>query len=205
MHCVRCGMLTEQRIPDGDDKARDVCVACGQVHYQNPRCVVGTLCVRGDQVLLARRAIQPRVGAWTVPAGFLELGESAPAGAVRETREETGVECRVLAPCTHYDIVRIGQIYLMYWAEVVDDARLGHEGTLSESLECRWFDWADVPWDELAFDATRYALEAAKADHEAGRMRLHYGTLRPISAEHVGPWRTTTLEDGWSLEVGRSI
>lgn len=199
MHCTRCGQPTERRVPAGDDKLREVCGGCGEVHYHNPRVVVGTVVLRGGQVLLARRAIQPRVGYWTMPAGFLELGESSIAGATRETREETGVECRVVAPLAHFDILRIGQIYMIYWAELVSEERLGHADTASESLECRWFDWADVPWDALAFDATRYALERARDDVAAGVRQVHFGVLRPVSPDAAGPWRTTNLEDARSF------
>lgn len=199
--CARCGGEVERRVPAGEDRERDVCARCGTIHYQNPRLVVGTVVSHEGAVLLCRRAIEPRRGTWTVPAGFLEIGESAPDGAARETREETGVEVRIVAPLAHFDIVRIGQIYLMFRAEVARPApAIPSAHVLAESLEVRWFPWDEVPWDELAFDATRYTLERALGDLRAGRARLHYGTLRPLP-DRAGPWRATTLEDAWSLEI----
>ena len=197
--CASCGGSVSVRVPPGEDRARDVCDACGAIHYQNPRLVVGTVVSHGDAVLLCRRAIEPRRGFWTVPAGFLEIGESAVEGARRETFEETGVAVRIVAPLAHFDILRIGQIYVIFRAELVAEADPTHDVS-KESLEVRWWPWESVPWDELAFDATRYALEKARDDRLAGRARVHYGSLRPRDGR-VGPWRTTTLEDGWSVEL----
>lgn len=200
--CSRCGGEVEKKVPAGEDRVRDVCARCGAIHYDNPRLVVGTVVSHDGSVLLCRRAIEPRRGTWTVPAGFLEIGESAPDGARRETREETGVEVRVVAPLVHFDLVRIGQIYLMFRAELEAGAapHAPSAHSLSESLEVRWFPWDEVPWEELAFDATRFTLERALADMRAGRARLHYGTLRPMP-DRAGPWRATTLEDAWSLDL----
>ncbi len=201
--CPRCGGPVTSRIPPHEDRVRDVCERCGAVHYHNPRVVVGTVVTDGDRVLLCRRAIEPRYGAWTMPAGFLEIGESAAEGARRETREETGVDVRVVAPLVHFDIVRIGQIYMIFRAELVSDADIGRD-TESESLEVAWFPWAAIPWDDLAFDATRFTLERARDDRALGRPRLHYGTLRPLEGR-TGPWQATSLVDAWSLELERVL
>jgi len=198
--CSRCGGATSRRVPAGEDRPRVVCDACGAIHYENPRLVVGAVVARGDEVLLCRRAIEPRRGFWTVPAGFLELGESAAEGARRETREETGVEVRVVAPLVCFDILRIGQIYMIFAAEPTREDGLG-VGTEAESLEVRWFTWAEVPWDELAFDATRLALERAREDRERGEARVHFGALVPRDGQ-AGPWRTSTLVDAWSVPLG---
>jgi len=202
--CSRCGGEATRRVPHGEDRERDVCLRCGAVHYQNPRVVVGTVVLHEGTVLLCRRAIEPRRGTWTLPGGFLEIGESASDGARRETREETGVEVRVVAPLVHLDIVRIGQIFMMFRAELTGPAPAEAAAldwhVRAESLEVRWFPWEAVPWDELAFDATRFTLERALEDQRAGRRRLHYGTLAPLP-DHAGPWRATRLEDAWSIDL----
>jgi len=116
-HCPRCGERTERQIPEGEDRERDVCRACGVVHYVNPKMVVGCVIEHEGKVLLCQRAIEPRRGYWTLPAGFLEIGESAMAGAVRETHEEARAHVRVIAPYAHLDVPHIGQIYLIYRAQ----------------------------------------------------------------------------------------
>lgn len=204
--CPRCGGPTEARVPDGDSHLRDVCQRCGAVHYVNPRVVVGTAVERGDEVLLCRRAIEPRRGTWTLPGGFLEVGESAVDGARRETREETGVEVAIVAPLVHFDLVRIGQVFMIFRAVPVADTAVPvacAPTATPESLEVRWFAWPEIPWDELSFDATRLTLERLAADRAAGAPRLHYGALRPRAPDLVGPWGTNVLEGAWSVPLGR--
>ncbi|MFO0747056.1 MAG: NUDIX hydrolase [Myxococcota bacterium] len=200
-HCSRCGGALVRRVPPGEDRPRDVCERCGTIHYENPRVVVGTAVERGDEVLLCRRAIEPRRGFWTLPAGFLELGESTVDGARRETFEETGVRVDVVAPLVCFDIVRIGQIFMIYRAALRSPDDGAHAASTSESLEVRWFPWPELPWDELAFDATRFALERLAADRAAGRPRAHYGTLGPKVPGVFGPWGTTIVEQAWSVAL----
>src|SRR5262245_47246566 len=119
--CSECGQTTAKRIPSGEDRERSVCDACGTIHYQNPKLVVGCIVEHAGQVLLCKRAIDPRRGYWTVPAGFLELGESAMAGAIRETHEEAGARVRIVAPYAHFDVPHIGQAYVLYRAELLDE------------------------------------------------------------------------------------
>jgi ADP-ribose/FAD diphosphatase len=172
-HCRRCGAATARRVPDDDDRERDVCPACGEVHYRNPRMIVGCLVEAGDEVLLCRRAIEPARGRWTFPAGYLELGEGAVAGAVRETREEAGCEVEVLSPLAHLDLVHIGQVYAVWRARLVGGFSAGEE-----SLEVAMFAPDAIPWDELAFPSVRCALELWAADRRDGAARLHQGVLR---------------------------
>lgn len=187
-------------VPDGDNRERRVCSSCGMVHYENPRVVVGALIEVGEQVVLCRRAIEPRRGFWTVPAGFLELGETAPEGAMRETIEEAGVVATIEAPLIHFDIPAIGQIYVIYRANALSLETMGNTDTLAESLEVRMFYWNDLPWDSLAFDAVRYTLELRSQDRREGVERLHYGTIRrgPGAAT---PWGTNRLEDYRALTL----
>jgi ADP-ribose/FAD diphosphatase len=171
--CSGCGKSIERRIPDGEDRERHVCSACGVVHYQNPKMVVGCLVEHGGRILLCKRAIQPRRGYWTVPAGFLELGESAMHGAMRETREEARAEVRILAPYAHFDVPHIGQAYIIY------RAALEHERFAPgpESLQVELVHPSAIPWSELAFPVVRYALELLVHDLEQGRFRTHHASL----------------------------
>ena len=114
LHCRVCGAAAEYRIPPDDNRERATCTACGEIHYENPINVVGTLPVWGDQVLLCRRNIEPRYGFWTLPAGFLELGESTAEGALRETDEEAGARIELQGLYTVLNVVRVGQVHLYY-------------------------------------------------------------------------------------------
>jgi ADP-ribose pyrophosphatase YjhB (NUDIX family) len=167
--CRACGTAVAYRIPPDDNRERAVCPACGTVHYENPLNVVGTVPTWGEQVLLCRRAIEPRRGLWTLPAGFLELGETSGQGALRETMEEAGAQVQLGPLFTVLDVVRVGQIHLFYRATMTSpDLDPG-----PESLEARLFDEADVPWDELAFRTVRETLRLFFADRRRGEFVVH--------------------------------
>ncbi len=158
-YCARCGATTTSRIPTGDDHARDVCTACGHVHYVNPKVVVGAVCVHEDRLLLCRRAIDPRRGFWTVPAGFMELDETAEEGAAREASEEARAEIEILGLLACYSIKRIDQVQLLYAARLIrPEVEPG-----PETLEVALVPWDAVPWEELAFPTVRWVLEEARA------------------------------------------
>jgi ADP-ribose pyrophosphatase YjhB (NUDIX family) len=144
-----------QQVPEGDDRQRLVCADCGFVRYDNPKVVVGAVCLWQDKVLLCRRAIDPKRGAWTIPAGYLELNESTAEGARREVREEACAEIAIGGLVGIYDIPHISQVYIVYAAALTD----GRFAAGRESLEVGLFAWADVPWDRLAFSAVGWALE----------------------------------------------
>jgi len=171
--CNACGAGVERRIPPGEDRERWVCSQCGTIHYENPRMVVGCIVEEGDQILLCKRAIEPRYGYWTLPAGFLELGESTIQGAVRETLEEAGARVQVTAPYAHFDIPLIGQAYLFYRARMLSPEFSA--GT--ESLEVKLVPRSEIPWDQLAFQAVRVALELYREDTTRGRFRMHHGII----------------------------
>jgi ADP-ribose pyrophosphatase YjhB (NUDIX family) len=173
-HCRACGAPTRYAVPPDDNRERAVCTACGLVHYENPLNVVGTLPVSDDgRVLLCRRAIEPRRGLWTLPAGFMELGESTADGAVRETTEEAGARIALEGLFTVLDVVRVGQVHLFYRARLLDlDFAPG-----PESLEAKLFAEDAIPWAELAFRTTRQTLEHWIADRRAGAYALHVGTI----------------------------
>ncbi|MBL8328319.1 MAG: NUDIX hydrolase [Rubrivivax sp.] len=168
-HCRVCGTAVEYRIPPEDNRERAVCPACGEIHYENPLNVVGTVPVWRDQVLLCRRAIEPRLGLWTLPAGFLELGESTSAGALRETEEEAGAHVELEGLFTLLNVVRVGQVHLFYRARMLDT----HLDPGSETLEARLFHEHEVPWDEIAFRTVRQTLECFFADRREGRFSIH--------------------------------
>jgi ADP-ribose/FAD diphosphatase len=171
--CNRCGQATERRVPPGEDRERDVCGGCGVVHYQNPCMIVGCVVEHEGQVLLCRRGIEPRRGLWTLPAGFLELGESTIQGAVRETLEEASARVRVIAPYAHFDVPHIGQAYIFYRATLIDPTYAAGP----ESLAVELFAPERIPWDELAFPVMRYGLELWQEDVRAQRYRSHQGCL----------------------------
>ncbi len=141
-------------IPAGDNRARLVCDACGYIQYDNPKVVVGAVAIWQDRILLCRRAIEPRTGYWTLPAGYLELNESTEDGAMREAREEAGAELRLNGILAVYNIPRISQVQIIYRAELLNDDVAAGE----ESQEVGLFAEADIPWQDLAFPSVRWAL-----------------------------------------------
>ncbi len=146
-----------QKIPDGDDRTRYCCEQCDSIFYQNPKNVVGTIPIYQDQVLLCKRAIEPRLGKWTLPAGFMENGESSLNGAIRETNEEAGAEVIVAGDSlyTLFNLPRINQVYMFFRAELANlDFAAG-----TESLEVALFKEPDIPWQEIAFPVVKSTLE----------------------------------------------
>ncbi len=171
-YCSNCGQSVSRRTPDGDTHERWVCDTCGLIHYQNPIPVVGCVPERDGKILLCKRAIEPRYGCWTVPAGFLELGESSVAGAGRETVEEACAEVEIGHLFAVVDVIDAGQIHLFYTAKLVSDFSPGEE-----SLDVRLFEEDEIPWDEIAFHSGRYALR--KYFEDRGRNNgVHVHELR---------------------------
>jgi ADP-ribose pyrophosphatase YjhB (NUDIX family) len=169
-HCRQCGSAVQHRIPDdGDTKPRAVCPACHTIHYINPLNVVGTIPVWGDQVLLCKRNIEPRKGKWTLPAGFMELGETTAEGAARETVEEAGAQFEMHALFSLINVARVGQVHLFYRATLLSPEFA--PGT--ETQEAVLFDEADIPWDEIAFRTVKETLEHFFADRRAGHFGFH--------------------------------
>ncbi len=154
-YCSQCGDSVAQRIPEGDNRTRFVCIQCETIHYQNPKVVTGCLPYFEDKVLLCQRAIAPRSGYWTLPAGFLENGETAAEGALRETMEEANANAEILDLYTLFSLPHISQIYMFYRARLTDlDFYPG-----IESLETQLFSEAEIPWDNLAFPVVTETLK----------------------------------------------
>ena len=168
-HCKQCGLPVAYRVPEGDNRERAVCSSCTTIHYENPLNVVGTVPVWEDQVLLCLRNIEPRLGFWTLPAGFLELGETTAAGAVRETDEEAGARIELEGLYTVMNVVRVGQVHFYYRARL-RDTRF-EPGP--ETIEARLFREEEVPWEQLAFRTVRETLERYFADRRRGSFGLH--------------------------------
>lgn len=148
-----------RQIPDGDTRERMVCAACGHVDYQNPKIIVGSVVAHDGRVLLCRRAIEPRRGFWTLPAGYLELDETAEEGAAREAWEEAQARIVFDGLLAVFSISRIGQVQLIYRARFAYPHAPGFAAG-PESAEVALFDWDGIPWDDLAFPSVRWALSA---------------------------------------------
>ena len=161
-YCSLCGARTEIKVPEGDSLPRSVCTACHTIHYQNPRVIAGTLPIWRDQVLLCKRAIAPRDGYWTLPAGFLENSETIAEGAARETMEEANAKVSDLQLYTVFSLPHISQVYTFFRA-----ALEGPEYSSGpESLEVELFYEQDIPWDQLAFPVITQTLQHYFADRK---------------------------------------
>jgi len=172
-YCSSCGQSVGLRIPSGDNRERFVCDACGTIHYQNPKIVTGCLPVYGDQVLLCRRAIQPRAGLWTLPAGFLENGETSTDGAIRETLEEACANVSIEGLYAVFNLPHISQVYMFFRASLLDlDFKPGFEST-----DVRLFQEHEIPWNELAFPVVRDTLQHYFNDRTSGIYPVRVGDI----------------------------
>lgn len=169
-YCKNCGSAVVYRLPDdGDTKERAICTVCNTVHYENPLMVVGTLPVWGEQVLLCKRNIEPRLGKWTLPAGFMELNETAAEGAARETTEEAGAQFEMQELFTVLSVPRIGQVHLFYRAKLLSD----QFDPGFETSEARLFNEQDIPWEDLAFRTVKVTLERYFFERHHGQYSVH--------------------------------
>ncbi|TDM06964.1 MAG: NUDIX hydrolase [Ideonella sp. MAG2] len=168
-HCRECGTAVQYLIPTDDSRQRAVCPACSTIHYENPLNVVGTIPVWQDQVLLCRRAIEPRHGLWTLPAGFMELDETTAQGAARETDEEAGIRFELETLFSVLNVARVGQVHFFYRARMLDTQM--NPGP--ETLEARLFHEHEIPWDELAFRTVKETLSLFFEDRRQGQFVVH--------------------------------
>lgn len=174
-YCTQCGAKVELRIPEGDTHLRHVCRQCGEIHYLNPKLVIGCIAEQNGDILLCRRAIEPRHGFWTLPAGFMENGESTIEAALRETREEACAQVAIEGLFALVNIPHISQVHLFYRGQL-----LGNEfGAGEESLETALFSEDAIPWDDLAFRSVALCLRAYFEDRRNGQFRFHENSLLP--------------------------
>jgi ADP-ribose pyrophosphatase YjhB (NUDIX family) len=166
-------------IPEGDNRERMICADCGYVLYDNPKIVVGSVTRWGDRLLLCRRAIEPRRGFWTLPAGYLELNESTGAGAEREAWEEARAKIEIEGLLAIYDIPRISQVQLIYRARLLDEAVAAGP----ESLEVGLFGWDAIPWDEIAFPSVRWALHHEQEARQTGDLTTRFAPPLDMAAQ----------------------
>jgi ADP-ribose pyrophosphatase YjhB (NUDIX family) len=171
--CSACGKSVSKKIPLGDNVARFVCDSCEAIHYHNPKIVAGCIPEWGHQILLCRRAIEPKIGLWTFPAGFMEIGESTEQAAMRETKEEAQADVEITALHAVLSLPYIGQVYMVFRGRMLTP---GYEAG-AESLEVRLFSLAEIPWDHMAFPVVREALKRYVDDSKTGRFQLHLASL----------------------------
>lgn len=184
-YCSKCGAATRVATPEGDNRSRNICTACGHVFYDNPRNIVGCIVEYEGKILLCKRDIAPRFGFWTLPAGFLELGETLAAGAARETREEACAEVHIDGLFSTLSITHIGQVHLFYRAHLSTPTfAAGHETSAAILVEEQ-----DIPWRQLAFPTVFRTLELYCADRAAGRFQLH------DEAINEGTWQRMQLAE----------
>ncbi len=168
-YCTQCGNAVETRIPSDDSRPRAVCPHCHHIQYSNPKIVVGCLLTHGEKVLLCQRDIEPRIGYWTLPAGYMENNEDTSEGALREAREEAcavGEQMRLFAV---YDLPRISHVYLLYCGVLVDGYAAVGEETRAVSLLAE----ADIPWGDIAFPVMTEALQRFFEEKRSGQERVH--------------------------------
>lgn len=167
--CSHCGARVNLKVPPGDNLPRHVCERCEAIFYQNPRMVVGCIPEWEERILLCRRAIEPRYGLWTLPAGFMENGETAAQGAMREALEEACARVQTGEMFTFINVAHINQVHIMFRAKLLD---LNFSAG-SESLEVALFEEASVPWEQIAFPTVKKTLRHYFRDRRAGLFELH--------------------------------
>ncbi len=172
-YCSHCGAEVILKIPQDDDRQRYVCISCETIHYQNPKVVTGCIPVWNDEVLLCKRAIEPRFGLWTLPAGFMELGETTVEAALRETLEEANARVNIQNLYVVIHLPHVNQVYMMFRSQLLDlDFAPG-----KESLEAELFHEQAIPWESLAFGAIRQTLDFFFRDRQNGEYPLHIGDI----------------------------
>ena len=173
-YCSECSAPVVLRVPEGDSLPRYVCTACQTIHYQNPKIIAGCIATWEEKVLLCKRAIEPRYGLWTLPAGFMENNETTQEGAARETMEEARAQVSDLKLFGVFNIPHISQVYMMFLGHVID----GRCAPGVESLETAWFSEEDIPWQQLAFPVIRETLQCYFDDQKQQTQgKVHLGDI----------------------------
>jgi len=173
--CSKCGARLALRVPPGDSLPRRVCDSCGTIHYRNPLVVVGTIPVWKERILLCKRAIEPRYGLWTLPAGFMELGETTAQAALRETMEEAKARIELGEVFSLLSVPQVDQVHIFYRARLLDRDYAPGE----ETLELALLRESEIPWKDIAFPTITTTLRHFYADRKAGAMGFHTGEILP--------------------------
>ena len=177
--CPDCAAPLQMLTPPGDTRPRAVCPACGHVHYENPRVVVGCVPEWQGRILLCQRAIAPRRGYWTTPAGFLEIGETLQTGAARESLEEAEARVQIGSMLAVTDVLHAAQVHVTFRARMLEASY----GVGLESLQVGLYELSAIPWEQLAFPSITFALRCYVEDRQAGREQLHFNSVqRPLSS-----------------------
>lgn len=171
-YCSQCGESVDLQKISGDDRPRHYCANCDTIHYQNPKLVVGCLPVWEEKVLLCKRAIEPKYGLWNLPCGYLELGETVEEGAIRETREEANAEVELLGPHAIFSLPHISQVYMHFLARLIN----GEYGVGDETLEAGLFAEDEIPWEDIAFSSSTFALKKYFENRQKGEWNVHYSS-----------------------------
>ncbi len=174
-YCCECGSPMKEAVPKGDNMTRSVCPQCGFIHYVNPKVIVGVLPYYEDRVLLCQRAIEPGYKKWTLPSGFLEIGESVQAGAQREAKEEAGIHCEPQDLYVLYNIPHIGQVYMLFLCKMTSqEIEIG-----PETLAAEWVPYDQIDPAILAFSSIRFTLSHFESDFKDGHFPIRYGAYTP--------------------------
>jgi ADP-ribose pyrophosphatase YjhB (NUDIX family) len=172
--CSNCGSVVVLKVPEGDLLPRHVCDHCGTIHYSNPKIVVGCVPVFGDRILICKRGIEPRLGFWTIPAGFMENGETLEEGAAREAREEALIDVEIGTLLALANVRHAEQVHVFFRARM----RTEHFGATHESLEVKLITADEIPWPDIAFPSTEFALRSFLEDRSIGLERHHIGEMQ---------------------------
>lgn len=172
-YCSNCGSHVRLKVPPGDELPRYICESCGMVHYDNPKMVVGCIPEYKDGILLCRRSIEPRLGYWTIPAGYLENSENVTDAAIRETYEETGSRVSILELYSVITLLNVHQVYLIFRARLLDK----DFGPTEESSEVRLFRVDEIPWKEIAFSSVYKTLKFYVKEKADSNFTMHFGTI----------------------------
>jgi ADP-ribose pyrophosphatase YjhB (NUDIX family) len=172
-YCSNCGSPVVLKVPDGDFLPRHVCGHCGTIHYQNPKVVVGSVPVYEGRILICKRGIEPRIGYWTIPAGFMENDETLEAGAAREAVEEARIQVEIGSLLLLANVTSARQVHVFFRSRMLTP----DFGVTHESTEVRLVDERDIPWNDLAFPSTEYALRRFVEDRAAGVDRHHVAEM----------------------------
>lgn len=179
-YCSNCGARVTLRVPPGDNLPRYVCDSCQTIHYQNPKIVAGCIPEWNGRILLCRRAIEPRHGLWTLPAGFMENGETTEQAAAREALEEAMADIEILDLYSVFSIPHVSQVFMMFRGRMRNAAFAAGP----ESLEVRLFGEEEIPWGEIAFKTVKETLHHYFEDRRAGSFRVHLGRIDPPASQH---------------------